>query len=285
LGFREIAPDGADFKGQPVRAGLAFRIDRCFIESRGPARSEDDVDRIEDREPGPAAATECFVEGDGADGALAVSRPIRQEGDDRMAVEDFDPLLLDLSRQAFEHHAGGEGAGRRRSLLRVVIGFVSDISAVSIAGKRHAEADEAKKRLGRAEGFAEGDVAVHGAAGEKIAGHLVGRVRPAARQRELIIGLLIRAGVVRCPAAEILGRDGDIGLSAVVETESGREGRRAAADDQRVQGIQGKLGPVQGERAFLHGSFEIKGILSPSGPSMQDGGPARQSLVTMKNGL
>ncbi len=169
-----------------------------------------------------------------------------------MAVEDPDPAAADLPGQGLEHQLRRQRAGRRRPLPRVVIGLIADVGAVAVVGERHAQPDEVKKGLGRALGFGHGDVAVHGAAGGQVAGHIERGVREVAGEGQLVVGLLVGPGVGRRPRPEPVGDDGDVGLAVLVEADSRVEAGRSAADDERVQGVDAEVASADHGPARLH---------------------------------
>ena len=152
-----------------------------------------------------------------------------------MAVEDRDAPAPDLGGQGLEHELRRQRPGRSGPLPGVVVGLVADVRAVAVVGEGDAEADEMEEGLDRALGFGQGDVAVHGAARGQVAGHVGGGVRDVAGERQLVIGLLVRAGLGRRPRPEAAGDDGDVGLAVAMEADRGVEAGRPAADDDRVQ--------------------------------------------------
>ena len=79
-----------------------------------------------------------------------------------------------------------------------------------------------------------------------------GGVGHVAGERELVVGLLVRAGVGRRPRPEAVGDDGDIGLAVLVEADGGVEPGRAAADDERVEGVDGERAAADRHPARLH---------------------------------
>ena len=120
-----------------------------------------------------------------------------------------------------------------------MVGLVAHVLPVAIVREGYAAADEVIESLGRMLGFAQRDVAVHAAALEQVLRHQPRRVQRSMGQRELVVGLLVRTGLVRCPGAPALRDQHDVTLPMRQELQRRIQRGGPAADDQRVRGMRG----------------------------------------------
>jgi len=90
-------------------------------------------------------------------------------------------------------------------------------------------------------------------AGEEIRRHCLRVIGVISAESELVIGLLIRAGVAAGAALHIIRHDGDIRAAVVMQTIGGVEAGAAGADHHRIihAGRQGAA--IQGNGTLFHG--------------------------------
>ena len=131
-------------------------------------------------------------------------------------------------------------ADGRRPLPGIVVGLVADELAVGIPGKGYAQVDQANEGPGRKAGFDQGEVAVHAPAGEVRFGHHGGCIGVVAAHRELVVGLLVAAGVDRGAHLKALGDDQHVFDAPLLQLHGGVQARGPAADHQGVDPRQGQ---------------------------------------------
>ena len=136
-----------------------------------------------------------------------------------MSVEDGGAMALDLLQKAFEHVVGSLRAGGCGALPRIVVGLVTDVCAEGIVREGDADAAEVEEGGSGAEGFDVGGVAVHHAALEERFGEVHGAVRFGAENAELVVGLLVRTGVVGRAVAKLVHDDGDVLHAELLQAE------------------------------------------------------------------
>ena len=147
------------------------------------------------------------------------------------------------------HQAGGQRAAGGGALARVVVGLVADVLAEGVVGEGDAEIDQLVEAARAHGGLDERDVAVHGAAGEERFGHAADGVGFAPGEGELVVGLLVRAGVARRSHVHALGDDGDVLLSQRNERVGGVVPGASGAHDNGVEGVDGQVQPGDAHRA------------------------------------
>ena len=264
LELREIVSGGSCLEGDAVGANLPMRPDGDFVKLSWTTGCENDVRRVEDGETVVWLPEIVFVETEQADDAFgAVLRLVRQQGDGGMAVEDGRSMALDFLQKAFEHVMGSLWACGCCALAWIMVGLVSDVCAEGIVGERDADSAEIEEGRSGAEGFDVGRVAMHHAALEKRFGEVHGAVRFAAENAELVVGLLVRTGIVGRAVAKTIDDDGDILHAELLQTEGAFEAGGPRANDDGVHGNQraferlaagkryGNGGSVHGEKKMV----------------------------------
>ena len=188
-----------------------MRPDGDFVKLSRSASCENDIRRVEDGETIVWLPEIFLVQTEQADDVLfAVWRLVRQQGDGGMAVENGSAVALNFLQKTFEHVVGGLRPGGCRTLARIMVGLVSDVCAEGIVWEWDADAAEIEEGGSGAEGFDVGGVAMHHAALEERFGKIHGTVRLGSEDAELVVGLLVRTGIVGCAVAEFIDDDGDI---------------------------------------------------------------------------
>src|SRR5699024_6932914 len=100
--------------------------------------------------------------------------------------------------------------------------------------ERHPQVGQAQERPGGHGRLGQGVVTVHRAAGEERAGHLMHRVGFLTGQGELVVGLLVRAGVAAGAGADLVGDHDDAVLAELPGPGGGGEPGRAGAYLHRI---------------------------------------------------
>ncbi len=152
-----------------------------------------------------------------------------------MAVENGGAVSLDFLQQTFEHVVGSFWAGGCCALAWIVVGLVADIRAEGIVRKRDADAAEIEEGRSGAEGLDVGRVPMHHAALEERFGEIHGTVRLGSKDTELVVGLLVRTGIVGSAVAKAIYDDGDILHAELLQAERAFKAGGACADDDGVQ--------------------------------------------------
>ena len=150
-------------------------------------------------------------------------------------VENSRSMPLDFLQQAFEHVVGSLWTSRGCALAWIMVGLVSDVCTIRIVREWDADSAEIEEGRSGAEGFDVGRVAVHHAALEKRFGEIHGAVRFAAENAELIVGLLVRTGIVGSAVAKAIYDDGDILHAELLQTQGAFEAGSPRAYDDSVQ--------------------------------------------------
>ena len=148
--------------------------------------------------------------------------------------DDRDALLLRLLLQRFDHGTRGIRAHGGGPLPRIMIGLVTYELAVLIAREWDADIAQVQEGPCRQRRLGKRVVTVHRTAGEQRAGHLAHRVRLRARQCQLVIGLLVRAGVTRGTRLGLVGHDDDIVLTEFDKPGGGTEASRTSSNNDRI---------------------------------------------------
>ena len=124
--------------------------------------------------------------------------------------------------------------------MRIVVGAVAGVFAPPVRREGNAERDQAEEAAERSEGFRQGEVPVHRAAGEVVLRHRARRVRGIRAGRLLVIGLLVRSGVAGGAHVHPLGDEEDeIRAPGPCEGEGSVQARRAAPHDEGGHGEDG----------------------------------------------
>ena len=225
LRLRQILRRRADLERKPDAAHVSGRIDARGVE---PARAAD-------REHGVLGEVRFELlrlpVPDDRSGRAAV------DGDELRSVAllgDLDPGRFHRPDQRETHLARGVRPAARRAPFRVVVGLVADVLAEFVAGERHAEVHEIHEAAHRHRGLDQRHIAVHRAAVEERPAEQRGRIRLGAVDAELVVGLLVAAGVDRSAAVQPFGEQQHIVHAERLEPERRRESRRAGADHQCV---------------------------------------------------
>jgi len=236
LGFGEIAGHGADLQGQTDGAGVAFGIDRGLVESARPTDAEHHLICLKETEAEGFFVQFAFIQTDHSD------RPsvLNDEADDVVLIKDRNGSRLDLFQQTLHHLMGGPGSCRGGALAGIMIGLVSHITAETVMREWHADLRQVKELLRRHGGFDERQLSVHGAAVKQRACHVVGRIRLFAGQGQLVISLFVGSGVVGGAAADFFRDQSDVVMAVLMQMHGAVERCGAAADDDRVNLMDGK---------------------------------------------
>ena len=133
------------------------------------------------------------------------------------------------------HLLRGVRADRGRSAIWVVVGLVADVLAVVVGRKLYAEVCKLHKALCGVCRLAKSNVTIHSATAEKRFCHIHNAVALVARERKLIIGLLVASRISRRSRVLALGHDSDIFVSEVVKPVRAVIARAARADHDRIK--------------------------------------------------
>ena len=225
---------------------MAARIHGLCIDSRRAAGREDDVLRREQGQARRAAAAQVERQ------QTLYRTVLRQQANGLHPVENADALARNAALERLGHESGGQRACRSRTLARVVVGLVADILAVLVGRERHAEIRQLHKGAERTGRLGQRGVAVDTAAGEQRFRHLLHGIRAVGGDGQLVIGLLVAAGVARCADVHALGEDGDVLSAEVVQPVGGVVARTARADHQRIERDDRYLAACKGQLCFQH---------------------------------
>ena len=110
-------------------------------------------------------------------------------------VQHGDALGGDRRFQLFRHLLAGVGADAGGTAAGVMVCFVADVFAVAVPGEGNPQLCQLEKALGGQCGLAKGNVAVHTLAVKQRFGHFPDAVGVAPGQGQLVVGLLVTAGI------------------------------------------------------------------------------------------
>ena len=218
------------------RTPLAVRVDRIRVDARRAAGRVDHVGRPDQQEAGAGlgrgllGGLRGLVHHQQADDSGLAGRAVDHQVDDPAALHDRHPGRSDAVLQAFGHRFGRVGPDRGGSLARVVVGLVADELAVAIGGERHAYLDQVRKGAGRIGGLGERVVAVHRAAGEQRGGQVGDRVGGVAAEAQLVVGLLVGAGIAGRARPDLVGDHDQVGVPGRHQSVGGAIAGRTGAD-------------------------------------------------------
>ena len=181
-----------------------------------------------------------------------------------MAVIDGNPLGKHRPLQSLGHIFGGQRTAGGRSGRFVVVGLIADVFAVFVHRKRNAEPDELKKAPCGKRRIRQRNIAVHGAAAHERFRHIVNAVLHTARKIELIVGLLIRAGVSRRSHHSALRDDEHVRHTERIERIC-RIIARGTRTDDRGGGRKMRYFPTADRNIVHKKSFPKRLLLSTSG--------------------
>src|SRR5699024_7963361 len=99
----------------------------------------------------------------------------------------------------------------------------SDVLSISIKGKGNADIHQMEKGSGRPCRFRHGNISVHAAALEQGFRHRPDTVRLTAAQGQLIVSLLVRAGISGSAHQHPLRHQGDLSLSQLIKPYRGSQ--------------------------------------------------------------
>ena len=192
LPFGEVFTGCSRCISHTAAAQLGLGIDAVAVHARRPAGREDHVAGPEKDE----TIRTVLRSSTPVQAEHTPHRAVRAEQPDRLqAVQDRDAGPADRPLQRLGHQPGRVRAGTRGPPAAVVVRLVSHVLTVLIAGKRHPELHQIVEPPRRQRRLAERRVPVDRTAGEQILRHRGDAVRIAPRQRQLVVGLLVRSGV------------------------------------------------------------------------------------------
>ena len=171
--------------------------------------------------------------------AVEGDRPRRPSGDgdqfsDGAPFGDLHPRRLHRPDQRETHLPRRVRPAAGRPPLRIVVGLVADVLPELVMWKRHPEVDQMHETAHRQRRFHQRHVAVHRAAVVDRMGQLHRGIRFAPVDAELVVGLLVAAGVDRSAAVQPLREQQQILDAQLPEPERRRQAGRAGADHQCV---------------------------------------------------
>ena len=155
-------------------------------------------------------------------------------------VKDFHAPGPDGMLQRLGHVAAGQRPRGGRAPAGVVIRLITHILAVFVRGKRHAQRRQLEEAPGGVCGLAQGGIAMHIAALERLC-HVAHTVRVIAGKGQLVVGLLVAARVAGGAAEQVFCHQGQVTLA------QGGQGIR------RVQPRAARADHHRADCAFLHG--------------------------------
>ena len=213
---------------QANRAGMHVGIDAGLVQTARPAHGEDDVFR----EVGFQILV--GIERERADNAFGPVFVYRQKLHHISFLAHGDVQLPHAANQRPAHLPRGVRPDGRGALAWIVIRLVADELPVSIAGERHAQVHQMDERPRRQTRFDERQVAVHAAALEVRLRHHLRRIGILTAQRELVVRLLVAAGVDRRALVQPLADDEHVFHAVGAQLHRGVQPRRPAPDDEGV---------------------------------------------------
>ena len=223
--------------GSSRGAPLAVREHARGVDAGRPAGRVHDVGAAEQQERALCAGSERVDVHVRAQHEQPGHGPVRHDDVDHPAVvEDPCAAASDLLLQLLHHGPRGVRADRGCPAARVMVGLVADELPVPVLREGDPQVAQPQEGPGRHGGLGQRVVAVHGPAAEQGVGHLNDGVRFVAGQRQLVVGLLVRARVARGPGAHVVGDHDDVGLPELPEPVSTAEPGRAGADHHGVRG-------------------------------------------------
>ena len=232
----KIISGGSCFEGEAVGANLTMRPDGYFVKLARSASCENDIRRVEDGEAIVRLPEIFFIQAEQANDTLfAVRRLVCQQRYGGMSVKDGGAVTLNFFQEAFEHVMGGFRAGGCGALARIMVGLVSDVCAEGVVRERDADAAEIKEGRSGAEGFHIGCIAMHHAALEERFGEIHGAVWLVSENAELVVSLLVRAGIVGSAVAKAIYDDGNVFHAELLQTQGAFEPGGSRAYDDGVQ--------------------------------------------------
>ena len=162
-------------------------------------------------------------------------RIIDQKFDSDTFFFNGDPTPFDFFNQRNAHVAGSVRTATCRTPFRVMVRLVTDILSQRIVRERDTQCYKVMESQRRHSGFHQCNIAMHGTARRKVARHEYGAVPFFARHAQLVISLLITAGIDGGPHAESLGINGNIFHALRIQTYCGSKAGSTAADDQCIE--------------------------------------------------
>ena len=219
----QVGPRGPGLKGHAAHAELALRVHPVEIDARGAAGGQDHL--------GAADAQHRVVPK--VQALQAAHAPfIRKDAVGQQVFPHPHPPGQDAFFQGLGHVAAGEGPGGGGPAALVVVGLVAHEFPHFVAGKGHPQLHQLEESLGRPRGLAQSQVPVHVLPVQGV-GHVLHAVALPARQGELVVGLLVAAGVAGGAVAHVLRHQQHILRPQGGQPVRGVEPRAAGAHHRR----------------------------------------------------
>ena len=212
---------------------VSGRIDAVRVNSGRPAGCPDDVPAVDQR-IACLFRTRCAVQAQKAEHPLAV----RQNTDNLHTVQHRNALRAYGSFQHLRHSFAGIRAGASRAAARIMVGFVADVFPVTAARKFHAKLRQPQKARRGERRLAQRGIAVNALAVKKRLRHFAHTVSIAAGERQLVIGLLVAAGIAAGAAEPVLGQQQNVVLTGTPEAVCRVIARCAAADNGGIAAVE-----------------------------------------------
>ncbi len=151
------------------------------------------------------------------------------------AVEHRQPAPLHFARQRRDINMEVFGPAEWR-VPRVVIRLIAHIPPVTVVREGHAQAHQMVKRLRGEQRLDQRDIPMHAPAVEQTLRHLATAIRLAAGEGELIIRLLVAAGIIGRAPAHLFRDDQQILAPQAVQIHRAIQPRRPGTDNDGVDG-------------------------------------------------